>query len=313
MTRNDTIDCGDARERLEDLVAGDLADIETARLLAHLRHCEACSELFDLHARLTEWESPESAPESDDFSAMRRRVQTELALEGRTRTASPRFGRWSITAWRPALAAGLATALLSLGWWAGRAGRADGTAAAPLSLAALAAHGDFSPYDFENVRVREIDASTVALSFDLATHLELVRPTSDPLVTEALVQSILGGSDLGGRLHAISQTGFVSPTGETLAPRIRQALIQAMLEDPSVAVRMQAQERLARAAPDPTIEEACLRVLEEEDSVQMRLVAIDILTAGGISSERLLEAVEAGRPESGNALRVRAASHLNSL
>ena len=200
--------------------------------------------------------------------------------------------------------------MLGLGWWAGRSSLTRDAGVGQIrqvALASLLAEGDLSPFDLQDVRVREIDAATVAVSFDLATHLELERPRDDPMVTEALVQSILGRSDLGGRLSAISQTG------EILAPRIRDALVQAMLADPSLAVRIEAQRRLAEAAPDAVVEDASLRVLEQEESVQMRLIAIDILTANGIASERLRHAVETGRPEPGNALKVRAAKYLNRL
>ena len=82
MSRNDPNACAEARELLEDLVAGRLADPETARMLAHLRRCEPCSELFELHAQLCEWEAPDDGSLAEDFAALRGNVLSQLESEG---------------------------------------------------------------------------------------------------------------------------------------------------------------------------------------------------------------------------------------
>jgi hypothetical protein len=139
----------------------------------------------------------------------------------------------------------------------------------------------------------------LALSFDVSTHLELVRDKSDPLVAEILVQSLVNPAPVGTRLEAISLV-------RSMEPKVRGALIAAMLEDESLPVRIAALEKLVGQPIDPATEAAFLKVLEIEESVQMRLLAIDYLAKERVAPEVLESAILAGQPEAGSALFVRA-------
>ena len=90
-------------------------------------------------------------------------------------------------------------------------------------------------------------------------------------------------------------------------------MIQVVRHDPSLSVRLAALERLTVYPDDPAIEETLLAVLEGEESVQMRLLAVDGLTRRQIEPRRLEEAIEAAQPEIETALKVRAGDYLQAL
>jgi hypothetical protein len=164
-----------------------------------------------------------------------------------------------------------------------------------------------STFRYANVKVEDAGEGRVRLGFDVSRHLELTLPKNDSLVTEVLVQSMLDAGSVGAKLEAIDQAENV------LDPRVRGALVKAMLHDANLGVRLQAQERLARRAGDPEVANALVAVLENEESVQMRLVAIDYLTRSRIDPQRLAKAVEAGEPEGRGAVRVKAQDYIRSF
>ena len=337
--------CGRMEDQLRDLIAGTLSDRDLVALSAHLRRCDDCTELFDLHVDLSNLAAVGEAdgtgrtaappsiadaepglPTDREFESARRTVLADLGM----RTGSAGVSRSAIvqhpSARRQVLSQGLrwaaaavfALGLFGLGWLSARpswspaeAGelamdrRGDLPAAL---LTALPASGvepaALQQFEIDNLRLRDVDGDRVAVSFDAATYVETVLPRTDPLVREAVVRSIRGGADLGGRINAIEQTRTLE-----LSTAVRDALVAAMLDDPDVAVRLQAQQRLAQTEVDETVVAACLQILETEESVQMRLLAVDMLSARRVAPDRLFEAIEAGRPEPGNALRVRAANY----
>ena len=349
----DSTTCERMEERLSDLVAGTLSDRDLVALSAHLRGCDSCAELFDLHVDLSglaaaaDGEPSRTTPPSiadarplvpseREFAAARRRVLEELSgIAGSARVseipqtssrvvAHPSAARWTMSPGvRWAAAAVFALGMFGLGWLSARpddlATRTEnlafddarGLPAAllptnllPTTLTNGVSSSALPQFEIDNLRLRDVDGDRVAVSFDAATYVETVLPRTDPLVREAVVRSIRGGSDLGGRINAIEQTHSLE-----LSTAVRDALVTAMLDDPDVAVRLQAQQRLAQTEIDGEVVAACLRVLETEESVQMRLLAVDMLSAQRVAPDRLFEAIENGHPEPGNALRVRAANY----
>jgi hypothetical protein len=164
-----------------------------------------------------------------------------------------------------------------------------------------------SPFRYANVSVEEAGDERIRLSFDVSRHLELTVPENDPLVTEVLVQSMLDAGSVGAKLEAIDRADNV------LDPRVRGALVKAMLSDPNLGVRLEAQKKLAGRPGDREIAEALLAVLENEESVQMRLVAIEYLTQSRVDPKLLEKAVEAGEPAGRGAVRVKAADYITSF
>jgi hypothetical protein len=276
--------CTRIQKSMDELMASGADDARMDEVLDHVESCRACAAHFDLLGRLRAGE-PVSEPEEAEFLAMRRSVLREIRKgEPVPGTLMDRIRAFFA---QPAFAAGLAVVMLGVGFGAGTWSR---PAAAPgseliarsgdglvgeIQLAA-ARHATFddvmrAPYEYSNVKVAEQPDGRIALSFDVARHVDVVVAKSDPIVNEVLVQSLLGDASVGAKLRAIS-------TSDAMNPKIREALTRAMLEDENLGVRLRAQERLVALKEDPVVEQALLEVLRDEESVQMRLVAIDYLT-----------------------------------
>jgi len=82
-----------------------------------------------------------------------------------------------------------------------------------------------------------------------------------------------------------------------------------MLNDANQAVRLKALNILASQPANPRIQSAFVAVLGEEESVQLRLEALDSLAAGGVSGERFKALLENLQADDDRALLVRAASY----
>lgn len=294
-------------------------------LVAALRESNDGRGLLEIHDMLDKTKPDIPDPGEVAFKRMRRGVLATLRAEG---GAGRAFSR-RMPPWLTGLAAAAAgVAILLAGVAIGRSDIGDvelaGDATQPLRYtgktlaegmqrAALThdrlADVDDSPFLYSDVRVREIDANRLALSFNVTTHMDLVRPKDDPLVNEVLVQAMLNSSSLGARLHALDYAGT------TLDSRVRDALVRAMLVDPDTVMRLKAMEKLsaAGAVADPSVQQALLTVLERDESVQMRLLAIDNLSVDRLDSDVLDRIFEAGPEETTRPLELRARQRLAKL
>ncbi len=303
-------ECVESRKLIETLVEG---GEPSAELEAHAGRCPVCSELHDIHLRLSGIDLLATAEPTDtEMLELRRSVLRKLRGQASTGWS---FGNLGSLFTRPAFAAGLAAVLLVAGFVVGMGGpRGMFSQPAPresltqgIELAASQnrqlVQTENSPYVYSNVQVHELDDEMIALSFDVSTHLDLIRPKDDPVVTEILVQSLVNPSPLDTRLEAIS----LAPA---LEPKVRDALIATLLDDENLAVRLKALEKLATNPSDPEIQAALLDVLKREESVQLRLLAIDNLTEGRVAPDALTAALAAGSPEPGTAIATRAKTYL---
>ena len=140
-----------------------------------------------------------------------------------------------------------------------------------------------SPNIISNVAVRSVGEGRVAMSFDVARHLEIERPIDDPLVNEVLVHAILDQSSMGSRLKAVSMAANAENG------KVEEALVFSMLDDPDLPVRMRALEILAERPTSHGVEQGLMKVLRHDESMQMRLLAIEVLANGGAGGQRVLE------------------------
>ncbi|MDH3744843.1 MAG: hypothetical protein OES47_07060 [Acidobacteriota bacterium] len=301
-------ECVDSQKLIERLLeTNEIGDLE-----GHVAGCPVCSELYEVHRQLAGVDLKSVEPADADLLELRRGVLRKVRNEpARERGWGPISAFFA----RPAFAAALAAVLLVVGFFVGVGGpRGMQSPSAPketltegIELAASQSHrlaeSENSPYLYSNVQVKELDSDTIALSFDVSTHLDLIRQKDDPLVTEVLVQSLVNRSPLDTRLEAIS----LAPS---LEPKVQDALIAALLEDDNLAVRLKALDRLAADPSEPQVRAAFLDVLKREESVQLRLLAIDNLTAGQVPPEALTAALAEGRPEPGTAIAARARTYL---
>ncbi len=331
--------CADFERLMEGMVAGDYdpgaggahprwADTARRNLLAHVEGCAACKDLYGFHEWLAREAPGLEAPEPRELEAVRRNVLAWIREEAPA-PAAQSFPWWrrlvpvaaagapsASGALRLVLAGAAAALLLVGGVFIGRttfrgAGDAGGEAIARSSgLPGQGLTGDAIesmgalPYSFTNVSVEPAGANLVRLTFDMTRRVRTERPQDDPLVREALKQSLRGASPLGDRLRALTLAG------DMMDAEIREALIDSMRGDASVAVRLRALETLSRYPADPDIQQAMLSVLTEEESVQMRLLAIDYLGASRVPHDRILTAIEETPPGGAEALLVRATERL---
>ncbi|HXI03843.1 MAG TPA: HEAT repeat domain-containing protein [Candidatus Saccharimonadales bacterium] len=320
--------CAEFERLLEGLMAGDYerspdgslprrAEAARREIRTHVDGCDACGDLFGFHEWLTREALGIEEPGAADLEAMRRGVLARIRMEEGTEPAAHRRASWwrrlffrpapyraltSPPRLRPAFVAAAAVLLFAAGVIAGRAlpaGRSS-SGASPPGFASI----ESAPYLLSNVSLHPAGQGQVKLAFDVTRRVRTERPGDDPLVREALLQSIRGASPLGDRLKALSlATGYMDP-------EIRATLVQVVANDPSLPVRLRALEALGRDSSAPDVQKALLKVLTEDASVQMRLLAIDYLGGAQVPPELIRDALEETRPEGARAVRVRAGEKL---
>lgn len=294
--------CHEYEPSIERMLADEIGADERDRLLAHTENCPACLEFVDLHHRLIESDMSWELPRDDEFAAMRRTVLAQIGSDPESRTVKIRSALadlFGLFAMRPSLAGGFAALLfvaLAGGIFMGR-----GIAPEEFTFPQLA-EGDGlvrqigrqarandgllevadSPYRYSNVRFREASGGSVSLNFDVTRNVAVERRADDPLVRDVLAQSLLHDGSLDTRLAAVSFAGHSAD------PVLAQALIHAMLNDRDLGVRKRSLEILAKYAPNDETVEAFVMVLSGEESVDLRLKALDYLAASNaVSRERL--------------------------
>jgi hypothetical protein len=255
---------GRATPEEAELVLGDTAD-------------EELGELAELIGTLARIDPGDALPSPDRFRASR---QSVLATIEQSRRPRPnRLARWL------PLAAALAAFAIGL---AVPRGTAEPTPELTLTdlvtrSAAGNAAGDAS-FRYSNLRLREAGAGALAVTVDVEAQLDLVRPKNDPLVSDILASSLVSDDSLGTRLKAVRLAGG--------SPRLRAALASAALGDPEPSVRLKALERLIEEdVASAETQEVLLTVLSTEESVAMRLLALDAIEDDYLGSD-LLESLD---------------------
>jgi hypothetical protein len=307
--------CKHWESRIRAFLAGELPPAEQAKLWEHARACPACSAVLELHHRLEDPEAVPPLPSETEFQSMRRAVLERLgpaAAPG----SRPSLRRDLATLFRahPALAAGVAAVLLAAvfltGRWSARpAADPDGHLLGAIQAQArqeqgLAGYWD-SPFVYSNVTFRPGADGRLALSFDVTRHVSLVTAEDSPVAREVMVHAILDSSSLGPRLKAISLSEGVADE------RLQEALIFALHNDPSLAVRRKALAVLVRYPADPDIEAALLETLRNDEAVQLRLEALDGLAERRTDPAVIRRALPTGTRPGDAAVRQEAARRLS--
>jgi hypothetical protein len=210
--------------------------------------------------------------------------------------------RWSLA---PAMAALAFAAGL---FWNARSGDPAGVMLRQISAEARRNKNlsdvEESPFLYSNVSISRASGETVSLSFDVTTHVDVEAGRDDPLMKEVLIQSLINPSSVGTRLKAISYAEQIHN------PELKQAVVLSMLSDSNVAVRLKAQSILRSLGPDAEIQAAFLKVLRNEESVQMRLQALDYLAETKVSPEKVRAIVPALRSEQDSAVLRKAVAYV---
>lgn len=310
--------CTEYETLIESLLAEEIGDADRDRLLAHSQECGACREFIDLHYQLRDPEIGGELPTPGQFAAMRQNVLANIREQGASKPVVAGIAEMLASLFRrPGFAMGAAAcvlALLGAGYFAGRSSGATVLPPEVMMDSLVAQIGqeaegnlrladvEDSPYLFSNVAFEESSDDRLAVRFDVTRHIEVRRAKDDPLVKEILAQTLVNPTSVGTRLEALGHAGMV------MDPKIQEALVFSMLNDPTLAVRIKAQNLLTAQEPTEEIQAAFMMVLSGEENVSMRLRAMDYLAASGASRESLEDVLDNLQREADRPLKMRAVS-----
>jgi len=308
----------DIRE-LEELIikmqSGEISVDDQDRLQHLVKQYPAYQDLIKTHLMLSAASRLIAEPEATEFKRLRSSVLDAL----RTRTARSRQSK--LMDWvdavrfylqRPEIA--IAALTLLVGFFLGRAlppGN-QGTRGIMKQINLVANENkelkdvQNSPYRYSNISFEQLDHQNIALSFDVSTHLELVRPQSDPLVREVISQALLNPSPGGSELKVISMSENM------LDRKIKEALIFSLHKAPMLAVRIKAMNALMKYKDDTDVELAFLTVLKNEESIQMRLMILNFFEEINFNRDTLKAALAGLDIRSSSAVLLRAKKYIDN-
>jgi hypothetical protein len=282
---------------IDKLIAGEISQNELELLQKQVKDFPEYEELVHTHKFLTATGQPIKSPKEERFTTMRTTVLRKIRIEG-TESSSGRFSEIfeniRIFLLKPEMA--VAALTLIVGFLLGRALPPDangGSLNILKQISFIASENkqlsdiQKSPLRYSNATIKDIAQDKVSLSFDVTTHIENdIRSKNDPVVAEILTQTLLNPSHTGSELKAISYTESIFDR------KLKEAVILTMHNAPLHAVRMKALFSLLKYKNDQDIQEALKKVLKEEDSVQMRLKALDYLEETKINPDILWSLLE---------------------
>ena len=285
-------DCNRFFNQIADLRLRQLEDEDQTELFAHLATCRDCRDLMQFHEDLTDAGGEFGEVDIEALAGVRWRVLEEIRSTGEAPAEVVKPGD-SWAAGRSRMLAAAAAVVLAIGGFAsGRMIGGVNPTGGDLLVATLDDGAqdhrrlrdvEDSPNIISNVAVRPVGEGRVAMSFDVARHLEIERPVDDPLVNEVLVHAILDQSSMGSRLKAVSMAGRADNG------KVEEALVFSMLDDADLPVRLRALEILADGRISKRVEQGLMQVLRHDESMQMRLLAIEVLAQGDAGGRRVLE------------------------
>jgi hypothetical protein len=296
------------------LQAGDITIDEQQRLQELIKAYPDYQHLLKTHHMLTAAARLITGPEAAEFKRMRDSVLQHIRRQSLPSRQS-KFSDWIDTVrfylQRPEIA--VAALTLLVGFFLGRLlpPESQGRRSFMKQINLIASENkqlkdvQNSPYRYSNVSFNEIDSQNIALNFDVSTHMELVRPKSDPLVREVISQALLNPAHSGSELKTIAVTENI------LDRKIKEALIFSLHNAPMLAVRMKSLDALLKYKNDPEVEAAFLKVLQNEKSVQLRLLALDYLEEVKFDRNKLKAALAGLDMRSSSAVLLRAKRYID--
>jgi hypothetical protein len=128
-----------------------------------------------------------------------------------------------------------------------------------------------APLFFSNVAVRDWNDTRVSLGFDVCRSVDLTTGLNSPVASDILTHAILNSDSMGGRMRAMEIAAL--STDE----RLTRALVVALQQDPDQTMRISALNALARKSDSEQVQLALLGALRDDDSVHVRLLALEHL------------------------------------
>ena len=292
----------DIKNLIGQLQAGTISAADRARLDEYIKNHPEYTDLIKTDQILKSQPSLFPSPEPEKFTYMRDNVIKQIRRREEKRSAGPEsiFEQLYMIILRPEMA--IAALTLIVGFFLGRLFPSDKESLNSEiidQISSLATKHDNladlknSPYVYSNISFKDHNNGKISLSFDVTTHLDILSKKDDPLVRDVMAQSLINPSNVGTDLKTISYS-------ETMADRkLKEALIYAVHSAPSLAVRLKAMNGLQQYQNDAEVQNAFTKVLKDEASVKMRLMAVDYLTKSGIAPDSLRRIVsESNVPQS---------------
>jgi len=309
-------ECKDYREKIQSYIAGEISPADLDSLYHHCQSCPDCGQLWEVHSNLAAAGEELPQPPEGGLLTMRANVLAQITRderggEGRaqgTQTGDRRIRWWDLGALlraHPAAAWPVAAALVVVSIVAGRLTvpgpeTGDSVIMREISQQASRQAGliDYwdTPLSYSNVDARPVEGGNLDLSFDVSRHVRFVTPMDSPVASEVLMYAILEPSAVGSKMKAMAMVP------EIMDPKIKEALIFTMDNDPNLAVRMEAMAILNRSPYDSVIQGAFLTTLRGDEEVQMRLQALEYLAEKQVNMNTLRRAIELPQLESDTAV-----------
>ena len=283
--------CKQVHAIFERYLAGELLPSDREILDQHLPSCVDCLSLMDIHEELILMDGHVADPSPEALRAMRSHVLSQVS-QSHNHDSRPRLNR-RVPVFVPALAA---AAILVLGvfvgsWFTQSASVDDQLLNAITRQASIERSLEDSwdaPLFFSNVVVRDWNDTRVSLGFDVCRSVDLTTGLSSPVASDILTHAILNSDSMGGRMRAM-EIAALSTDG-----RLTGALVVALQQDPDQTMRISALNALARKGNSEKVQLALLGALRDDDSVQVRLLALEHLVNDAQGLETLETVIREG-------------------
>ena len=283
--------CKQIHEIFERYLVGELLPSDKNILDQHLPSCLDCQSLMDMHEELMRIDGPVADPSPEALRAMRSRVLGQIS-QNNNGGRNSRFNR-RVSLFVPAFAAAAVLVLgVFLGSWFSRPASVDDQLLNAITRQASIERSLEDSWDaplfFSNVAVRDWNDTRVSLGFDVCRSVDLTTGLNSPVASDILTHAILNSDSMGGRMRAMEIAALSSDE------RLTTALVVSLQQDPDQTMRISALNALARKGDSEQIQLALLGALRDDDSVQVRLLALEHLVGQSQGLETLETIIREG-------------------
>jgi predicted anti-sigma-YlaC factor YlaD len=266
--------CKKVHEIFESYLAGELLPSDKEILDQHLPSCVDCQSLMDIHEELMRSDGQVADPSPEALQVMRSHVLSQVSQD-RINHNKTRLTR-RVPTYVPAFAAAAILVLgVFLGSWFSQPASVDDQLLNAITRQASIERSLEDSWDaplfYSNVAVRDWNDTRVSLGFDVCRSVDLTTGLSSPVASDILTHAILNSDSMGGRMRAMEIAALSTDK------RLTGALVVALQQDPDQTMRISALNALTKKSNSEQVQLALLGALRDDDSVQVRLLALEHL------------------------------------